>query len=249
MIYSVLGSHGFIGRALSKRLIDNGHTVYPFPHKDAHILFHFASPSSNIIFNNAQDYCIEETIISFLNVIRFCREHKIKLIYPSSATVYCYDRNNYANTKASLECIHQAYGGDMLGLRIFAGYGVGEEHKGEYSSIVYQFCQKMLKGERPIIFGDGTQTRDFIYISDIVDTILCNTSKQGFIDVGTGVSTSFNDIVKIINDQLNTNIEPIYKNKPNKYVQDTICIDPIRQFINVNDGIKYLLTSLRDSVA
>ncbi len=234
----ITGIDGFIGSALAKKC--SNYEVYSYPRKDLDYLFLFGSPSSNIIFDQNIDYCFEETISSFLNAIQFCRDNHIKLIYPSSATVY--NKNtSYAHCKAVLEEIHQAYGGDVLGLRIFAGYGVGEAHKGDYASIVYQFCQQMKRGERPVIFGDGTQTRDFVYIDDIVDAILENKDKTGIIDIGTGLNSSFNEVVHLINCYLDTNIEPKYVKKPTQYVEETKCSNPIDWKVGIEEGIGKIL--------
>src|SRR3989304_1360929 len=133
MKIGITGRNGFIGSALALELKDC--QIYSYPRPDLDILFHFGSPSSDFIFKQNMDYCFSETIDSFLEMVRFCRDNKIKLVYPSSATVYN-KATPYARGKSCLEEIHQAYGGDILGLRIFAGYGPGEEHKGECSRIV-----------------------------------------------------------------------------------------------------------------
>ena len=232
MKVGITGRNGFIGSALAKRF----KVVYPYPRKDLDILFYFGSPSSNIIFDQNIDYSFNETINGFLNVIQYCRDHKIKLVYPSSATVY--NKNtSYAHCKAILEEIHQAYDGDVLGFRIFAGYGI-EDKKGEYASIVYQFCKMMKEGKRPIIFGDGNQTRDFIYIDDIVDNIVNNLDKTGIIDLGTGVNFSFNEVVDKINRELKTKIKPIYIDKPENYIEETVCKKPCKWNVSLSEGIK-----------
>ena len=241
MKIGITGRNGFIGSALALELKDC--QIYSYPRPDLDILFHFGSPSSDFIFKQNMDYCFSETIDSFLEMVRFCRDNKIKLVYPSSATVYN-KATPYARGKSCLEEIHQAYGGDILGLRIFAGYGPGEEHKGEYSSIVYQFCQQMKKGENPVIYGDGKQTRDFVYIDDVVDTILQNLTRTGIIDIGTGVNTSFNEIVDLINAQLETDIKPICVARPQKYVNETPCSNPIKYKVDIKEGIKRICEKL-----
>lgn len=243
MIVSVLGRNGFIGGALAKRLQENGHTVFGYPRPDIDVLFYFASPSSDILFKHNLDYSFDETINGFISVVRYCRDNNIKLVYPSSATVY-HRGNAYARTKAILEEISHIYGIGDLGLRIFAGYGIGEEHKGEYASIIYQFCRQMKKGIRPIIFGDGEQVRDFIYIDDIIDTILDNHHLTGIIDIGSGISTSFNDVVKIINEELKTDIEPVYIDKPRQYIDKTKCMNPAGIKVSLREGIKKICESL-----
>jgi len=59
----------------------------------------------------------------------------------------------------------------LAGMRFFSvyqGFGGAEEHKGEYANTVAQFTHKIASGERPELFGDGTQTRDFTHVDDIV---------------------------------------------------------------------------------
>lgn len=246
MRIGITGRKGFIGSALWRRLDDGGNELYSYPRKDLDILFLFGSPSSEIIYKENIDYCFEETINSFLNAIQFCRDNKIKLVWPSSATIYN-KTTIYSHAKAACEEIMGAYKGDVLGLRIFAGYGVGETHKGEYASIIYQFCKQMKKGEQPVVFGDGTQTRDFIYIDDVVENIIkyaFNCKTPHLQDIGTGQSPTFNEIVAIINKLLNTDIKPIYKPQPKSYIKETICLNPSPTTVSLEEGIKRILNSL-----
>lgn len=238
-IVSIIGRNGFLGAALAKKF----KTVYPYPHPDSEFVFYFGSPSSQQIFKETPSYSIKETINGFINVVEFCQEHEIKLVYPSSGTVY-HKNNSYAHTKSALEEIHQAYGIDALGLRIFGGYGVGEEHKGEYASIIYQFCKQMRNGREPVLWGDGTQTRDFVYIDDIVDSILKLKDLNGIYDIGTGINTSFTDIVGLINTELKSLIKPIYINAPVNYMHDTVCKNPIKAKVSVKEGIHRICESL-----
>lgn len=238
---TITGIHGFIGSALNKRLLSMGWQTYSYIRPDVDYVFLFGSPSSNILFNQNIDKCVFDTVNSFLDAIKFCRDHKIKLVYPSSATVHNRN-NNYAHCKAALEEIQAAYGTDILGIRIFAGYGVGEAHKKDYASVVYQFCQQMKKGESPIIFGDGTQSRDFIYIDDVIDGIIAGKDEVGIIELGSKISTTFNEIVQIINNELKTDILPIYVVKPFAYVEETPCRDSyIKTKIDIKTGIRKIL--------
>lgn len=240
MRIGIIGRNGFIGSALAKRLsADN--TIYSYPRPDLDVLYHFGSPSSDIIYKQNLDWALSETINSFLRVVQYCRDHMIKLVYPSSANVY-QKTTVYSHGKAALEEIHAAYGGDILGLRIFCGYGLGEAHKGDYASIVYQFVQGMKKGYRPIVYGDGAQTRDFVWIDDIVDGILSavNDGQTGVIDIGTGQNTSFNRVVELINHELGKNLQPVYVEKPLLYVNDTPCNNPLPTFTSIEEGVKML---------
>jgi UDP-glucose 4-epimerase len=237
----IIGRNGFIGSALAERF--SSHEIYSYPRKDLDILYHFGSPSSDIIFKQNMDWCFNETIQSFLHCIQFCRDNKIRFVYPSSATVY-QGITVYSKAKRCLEEIHSAYGGDVLGLRIFAGYGVGEEHKGEYSSIIYQFCLQMANGVKPVIYGDGNQTRDFIYIDDIVEAIIEYSQTNGMRDIGTGINTSFNEIIRLINKSLHTSISPIYVDKPSRYADETPCNNPVKCAVSIEEGIDRICKTL-----
>lgn len=240
---TITGRHGFIGSALWERLEKMGWELYPYPRSDVDYMFLFGSPSSTVQYDKNMEHCFRETINNFIDAISFCRDHQIKLIYPSSATVY--DKATpYAHCKACLEEIQEAFDTDTLGLRIFAGYGPGEGHKGGYASIVYQFCKAMKNGERPVIFGDGKQTRDFVCIDDIIDAIVANLDKRGTIDIGTGIDTPFNSVVGMINEQLGTDIKPIYVEKPIKYVEDTTCFKPLRKSVHLFEGIRRILDKI-----
>lgn len=237
MHYKISGEKGFIGSALKKELdkimVEGDHPKY---------IFHFGSPSSQRLFD--EDYhCISETIEGFVKACEYAKRHRCKLIFPSSSTVY-EAKLPYGHTKLALESIVRAYNIDYLALRIFAGYGPGEGHKGNYASPIYQFASDMVAGKRPIVFGDGTQTRDFVYIDDIVRTIVDNLRKSGTIDIGTGVTISFNDVISMINSHLHKKIEPIYVEKPNIYVENTVCHNPLKESTPIYEGIYKVIRSL-----
>jgi len=84
----------------------------------------------------------------------------------------------------------------------------------------------MKKGEAPVIYGDGTQTRDFIYVKDVVDS--CNLAMNSDIgcdifNIGTGENYSLNHIIDLLNEMLGTSIKPKYiENQIKNYVQDTL---------------------------
>jgi UDP-glucose 4-epimerase len=233
--YKISGQTGFIGKALKAELqmVESDNPDY---------YFHFASPSSQRLFD--EDYhCIKETIDLFIEACEFCKRHRCKLIFPSSGTVYT-SKDSYSYTKKALEKIVEAYNIDYLAVRIFAGYG-DESHKRNYASPLYQFCKSMVNGERPVIWGDGTQTRDFVYIDDIVKAIIRNRDTYGIMDIGTGVSTSFNDVVGHINSILKTNIEPIYIPKPQRYITETKCLQPLREYTPIYKGILKVVRRLQ----
>ncbi len=239
---TITGISGFLGSNLNKRLLSMGWETYETLRTDVDYVFLFGSPSSDIWYKYAKNYSIRETIENFINVAEFCEENKIKLIYPSSATIY-EGNTTYARSKGVLEALAPMYG-ETLGLRIFAGYGVGEEHKKEYASTIYQFIKEMKQGKRPIIWGDGEQSRDWIYIDDIVDNIIEFKDKEGTIDIGTGLNYSMNEVVDLINKALQTKLKPTYIEKPEFYIEETICKNPCKCKISLEEGIRKIIRNL-----
>jgi UDP-glucose 4-epimerase len=133
-------------------------------------------------------------------------------------------RENYA------EYFSNYYGLSMAGMRFFSvyqGYGGSEEHKGEYANVIAQFADSMANGDAPVLYGDGTQTRDFTYVSDIVRGLQMAAENEldGIYNLGTGESYSFNTVVEMLNAELGTDIEPEYVENPipeDVYVHDTL---------------------------
>jgi len=119
-------------------------------------VFHFASPSSQILFKRNPRYCIDVTLNSFLAISKQCKENGIKLIYPSTGLLSQGKTNEYASCKKMCEDIHLAEGMDAIGLRIFATYGPGEGHKRDYASVPYLFARDMVRGRGIEVYGNGT---------------------------------------------------------------------------------------------
>lgn len=205
-----------------------------FQNKSFDYIFHFGAPCTVRQFQDNPTLSVKKTLVGFENVLRLAEHGEAKLIYPSSGNVYGkanniehstpQPNNLYAICKFTTEKMAIRSSIKNIGLRIFAGYGPGESHKGSYASVVTIFLKKMLKGESPVIWGDGNQTRDFVYIKDITDSII-KAAESPFvfpvINIGTGKSISFNKLIDIINNTLQTEIKPKYIKKPKNYVQET----------------------------
>ena len=99
--------------------------------------------------------------------------------------------NLYGKCKQICEYISYIYSVPTVGLRIFAGYGPEEDHKGRIASVVTLFLNSVLKEESPIIYGNGCQRRDFVYIDDVTDAILNSAEEhiRGIINAGSGNRT------------------------------------------------------------
>ena len=91
-------------------------------------------------------------------------------------------------------------------------YGPRQDPHGE-AGVVSIFANKYLNDEEPIIFGDGEQTRDYIYVKDVVSALIkaSTIDKNHFLNIGTGVETSVNNLANSMKSQFNSKINPIYK--------------------------------------
>ena len=188
-------------------------------------------------------------------------------IYPSTASLYSITpqgngnflnpTNIYAAVKFTEEQIAKLYNGNIktLGLRIFMAYGPGEETKGPRASPISLFLNNILNGEPPLIFGDGSQIRDAIFIDDLVDilaNILNKHNISGVRDICTGNLISFNDVVSIINRMASTNIFPKYVQRPKSYIEYTTGDSSFgkemlgREFTSIDEGIKSMINIFKN---
>ena len=171
-------------------------------------------------------------IKSTINLLEHCRNYGVeKIIYASSAAVYGkpdylpVDENHpveamspYGISKHTpehyIKMYQQLYDIDYTILRYANVYGPRQDPKGE-GGVISIFVDRMLDKKPPIIFGDGEQTRDFIYIGDIVKAnikALTNGDNE-LVNISCNTDNSINELYKIINEILATNIKPVYKKR------------------------------------
>lgn len=284
---AITGADGFIGSALcaalEKAVLDDNGTDGSVHKLQGDIrdrrtfdqldfsfdyLFHFAAPSSQVQFARTPSYCIQTTITGFMNAATAAKRHNIRLVYPSTGLLSSENKpNDYALCKRLCEMYAAGKNMDAIGLRIFATYGPGEGHKRDFASVPYLFARDMVAGKQPLIFGDGEQVRDFIYIDDVVQAImvLAEECSAPIVDIGSGIQTSFLDIVAEINAALWPDhtakemrtadwvIQPMFQDSPKGYVMETAA-DPgqLEKFfkpqVDFATGIKQLVKHLKGDV-
>ncbi len=94
-------------------------------------------------------------------------------------------------------------------LRLANVYGPRQDPAGE-SGVIPIFCARVLAGERPVIYGDGTQTRDYVYIKDVVAAFLAaaDQGRPGIWNFGTGVEVSVLDLARLIGEAAGRDVDP-----------------------------------------
>jgi nucleoside-diphosphate-sugar epimerase len=175
----------------------------------------------------------EVNITGTLNLLLASRNAKVqRLIFASSAAVYGDDSrlpktenmeglpiSPYALSKrvGEMYCrlFSQLYGLSTVCLRYFNIFGPRQDPFSQYASVIPNFIGKMLKEEKPSVFGDGEQSRDFLYVSNVVEanilaSRISEVSGEVF-NIAGGEKTTVNSLVKELNEVLGKQIKPAYE--------------------------------------
>ena len=216
---------------------------------DVDVVFHLAALSSYAMHEENPQQGARVNVEGFVNVVEQARTDGCNtVVYASTSSIYGSRTNpspesmdvsvhtGYEASKLARErygeYFSNHYDMNMAAMRFFSvyqGYGGAEEHKGEYANVIAQFADDIANGVSPKLYGDGTQTRDFTHVSDIVYglELAAEHDLDGTYNLGTGEAYDFNTVVEIINNELDTDVEPEFVKNPipeDIYVHDT-CAD------------------------
>jgi UDP-glucose 4-epimerase len=200
---------------------------------DVDVLIHLAALSSRQMLAENPREGARVNVEGFVNTVEQVIDGGCDtIVYASTSSIYDNDPPGREDDRVMAETGYEAsmlsrerYGEhyeethedvSLAGTRFFSvyeGYGGAEGHKGTYANTVSQWAEKMADGERPVLWGDGTQTRDYVHVSDVVSAIeqLADEGCSGVYNVGTGANYSFNETVDLLNEALGTDIDPIYE--------------------------------------
>ncbi|QDT67651.1 UDP-glucose 4-epimerase [Planctomycetes bacterium MalM25] len=124
----------------------------------------------------------------------------------------------YAASKIASELYCQAFAEsfdlEAVALRYFNVFGPRQDPQSEYSAVIPIFVTKMIAGERPTVFGDGMQSRDFVFVEDVVQANLLAAdapeANGQVLNVATGRHTTLLDLIAAINAAAGTDLEPVF---------------------------------------
>lgn len=172
----------------------------------------------------------DANITGTVNVFEAAREHGVRrVVFASSSSVYgnvseapvsesspVAPISPYAITKAADEMyakvFNELFEMDIVGLRYFNVFGPRQDPKSEYAAVIPIFIRRMMGGVRPIVHGDGLQSRDFTFVANVVDANIKVCMAPGHIggvyNVACGETKSILDLVQEINAVLGTSLEP-----------------------------------------
>jgi nucleoside-diphosphate-sugar epimerase len=171
-------------------------------------------------------------VIGTLNVLLAARDSGVqRVVFASSSSVYGAGEelpkresqiplpiSPYAVAKLAGEgycrSFHAIYGLETVALRYFNVFGPRQDPLSQYAAVIPNFLTAILNGSRPLIFGDGTQTRDFTYISNVIDANRLAMTAPGVagqsLNVACGGCISLNEVVATITELTGRDIEPSY---------------------------------------
>jgi UDP-glucose 4-epimerase len=195
---------------------------------------------------HCQDYprsAFDVNVRGTFNVLEACVANGVKrLVYSSSASVYGdavevpmtedHPFNNltfYGATKIAGEqmcrAFHHRYGLDYVALRYMNVYGPRQDDRGAYTSVIMRVLDRIDRGERPVIFGDGSQAYDFIYVDDVARAnviALAAAATDQALNVGTGVRTTINELVTQLIDLSDVSLTPEYRPEATTFVTERV---------------------------
>ena len=173
----------------------------------------------------------EVNLTGTLNVLLAATENKVmRVIYASSCAVYGDSpsipqkedmpprpQSPYAVSKLCSEYYCQVFreirGLSTICLRYFNVYGLRQDPNSQYAAVIPIFIRRLYKGDPPIIFGDGEQTRDFIFVADIAEANLkaAESDVCGVFNIGTGDRVSINELAKLVTRLMGKDIKPVHQ--------------------------------------
>ena len=242
--------------------------------EEGDIIFHLAAlPSVTRSVNNPLS-TNENNIKGTLNVLLAAKEKKAdRVIFSSSSSVYGDSetlpkietmtpnpKSPYALSKLTgeyyMKLFYELYGLKTISLRYFNVFGPRQDPNSEYSAVIPRFIKQISENKTPIIYGDGEQTRDFTYVTNVVSAnLLASNSKKGFgetINIACGSRLSLNELVEKINNILGKKATPKYEETRKGDVQHSLAgitkakdILEYASKIDFEEGLKLTIESMR----
>jgi UDP-glucuronate decarboxylase len=213
----------------------------PFPLKDKiDFVFHLASRASPLEFEKFPLEILKANSLGTLNALEVARKNKARLLFTSTSEVYgdaaviptpesyqgnvnpvgirgCYDEAKRVGEAYCMAYFRQ-YGTDVRIARIFNTYGSRMRADGHYGRVIPRFLHQALHGEPMTIFGDGSQTRSFCYVTDQVEGLLKFAGIDGIngevINIGMPNEIAILELAKLVKEVTTSRSEIIFMDLP-----------------------------------
>lgn len=184
----------------------------------------------------------ETNLTGTLNVLLAARDCGVKkVVFSSSSAVYGdeptlpkrekmspFPLSPYAVSKLAGEyycnVFFELFGLKTVSLRYFNVYGPRQDPLSEYAAVIPKFITRLLHHEAPLIFGDGNQTRDFVYVKDVVQANLLamQSTKTGTFNIGSGKSLDLNTLARTLSEIMEIPLPPLYEKARSGDIRDSV---------------------------
>lgn len=198
--------------------------------EDIDYVFHLAALVSVPLSIKKPIACNLENVTATVNLLNACVQNNVKkIIFSSSSAVYGENTNMplketelpmpttpYASSKAScelyLKSFFESYGLKYAALRYFNVFGPKQNKNSQYAAVIPNFISAILENKQPVIYGDGEQTRDFVYVGEVVKANInaCKSKYNGIINVASGEKITINTLWTIIKKAMQSNVKIKY---------------------------------------
>lgn len=199
--------------------------------KNTDVVFHEAALVSVPLSLQNPELCMKINVQGTANVLKAAADAGVKkVILAGSAAVYGNEisgkakedmaggfKSPYAISKFQMEEWARKYSEDAgmqtIVLRYFNVYGARQDASSQYSGVISKFIHSFKTGTTPVIYGDGKQTRDFVFVSDVVDAnILARSAKKsGTYNIASGKSVTLLDVIGALNRITGKNLQPKFE--------------------------------------
>ena len=199
--------------------------------KDIDYIFHLAAMASVPLSVENPIECNDVNVNATVKLLKAAADNNVKkIVFSSSSAVYGENRNMplketeplmptspYAASKASCELylrsFYDSYGLNYTALRYFNVFGPKQDKNSQYAAVIPNFISALLEGKQAVIYGDGEQTRDFVYVKDIVraNIAACESDYNGIVNVASGEKLTINRLYEIVKNTLGSELEPDYQ--------------------------------------
>jgi len=277
MIALVTGDTGFIGSNMRDFLIKKNVEVIGFSRRNGFNIFNMdqlrkAAKKCDIVYHFAAEARPGESVLNpvrtvevnlkgSLNVLEACREAGVPLVYPSSCEIYgdstvpiredfpINPPNPYAASKAAIDRLcytyYKCYGLDVKILRLFNPYGPRQQ----LNKIMPTFYFEAIRNKPITVYGDGSDTRDYVYIEDIVRGLwLARKLSAGeVINLATGKATTNLEVARLIKEIVGSQSEIVFVDYPKAFggiknqvgsYEKAECLIGWKPEISLREGVK-----------
>lgn len=193
-------------------------------------IFHLAAMASVPLSIDKPVECNDINLNATVKLLKSATDNDVeKIVFSSSSAVYGQNRNMplkeselpqpmspYAASKAGcelyLQSFYDSYGLNYTALRYFNVFGPGQDKNSQYAAVIPNFISALLEGKQAEIYGDGEQTRDFVYVKDIVQANInaAESDFNGILNIASGEKLSINQLYEIVKKTLDSDLEPKY---------------------------------------